>query len=115
LTSAGRRGWRRGVGRPVEDDEPFLALLADPGGYVFIDEALDRAERPVQGVESERVLEACAGREQPSDGGTRVTALERRDEFREAEISARVVARFGRTAWRKQAIAIYDSLVEAHG
>jgi glycosyltransferase involved in cell wall biosynthesis len=44
-----------------------------------------------------------------------LTALERRDEFREAEISARVVARFGRTAWRKRAMAIYDSLVGAHG
>ncbi len=44
-----------------------------------------------------------------------LTALERRDEFREAEISARVVARFGRTAWRTQAMAIYESLVEAHG
>ena len=37
-----------------------------------------------------------------------LTALDRRDEFREAEISARVVARFGRTAWRTQAMAIYE-------
>jgi glycosyltransferase involved in cell wall biosynthesis len=44
-----------------------------------------------------------------------LTALERRDEFREAEISARVVARFGRTAWRAQAMAIYESLVGTHG
>jgi teichuronic acid biosynthesis glycosyltransferase TuaC len=44
-----------------------------------------------------------------------LTALERRHEFREAEISARVVARFGRTAWRARAMTIYDSLVGAHG
>jgi teichuronic acid biosynthesis glycosyltransferase TuaC len=44
-----------------------------------------------------------------------LTALDRRDEFGEAEISARIVARFGRTAWRKQAMTIYDSLVETHG
>ena len=44
-----------------------------------------------------------------------LTALDRRDEFREAEISARVVARFGRTAWRAQAMGIYELLVEAHG
>jgi teichuronic acid biosynthesis glycosyltransferase TuaC len=44
-----------------------------------------------------------------------LTALERRHEFREAEISARVVARFGRTAWRERAMAIYESLVGTHG
>jgi teichuronic acid biosynthesis glycosyltransferase TuaC len=44
-----------------------------------------------------------------------LTALERRHEFGEAEISARVVARFGRTAWRKRAMAIYESLVGKHG
>jgi teichuronic acid biosynthesis glycosyltransferase TuaC len=44
-----------------------------------------------------------------------LTALERRHEFREAKISARVVARFGRMAWRTQAMKIYESLVEAHG
>jgi glycosyltransferase involved in cell wall biosynthesis len=42
-------------------------------------------------------------------------ALDRRAEFREAEISERVIARFGRTAWRKQAMTIYDSLVGVHG
>jgi len=76
------------------------------------------------------VVTRCGGPEEfvgPKDGVTIeaddpaamtagiLTALERRQEFREAEISARVVARFGRTAWRKQAMAIYDSLVETHG
>ena len=42
-------------------------------------------------------------------------ALDRRAEFRESEISERVIARFGRAAWRKQALAIYDSLTGAHG
>ena len=44
-----------------------------------------------------------------------LTALERRHEFRETEISARVVARFGRTAWRARAMAIYESLVGTRG
>jgi len=44
-----------------------------------------------------------------------LSALERRDRFNEAEISTRVVARFGRKAWRKQAMALYQSLMESHG
>jgi glycosyltransferase involved in cell wall biosynthesis len=42
-------------------------------------------------------------------------ALERRSEFREREISNRIITRFGREAWCKQAIATYLSLVAAHG
>ena len=44
-----------------------------------------------------------------------LTALDRRSQFRESEISERVIARFGRTAWREQAMGIYESLVGAHG
>jgi teichuronic acid biosynthesis glycosyltransferase TuaC len=44
-----------------------------------------------------------------------LVALERRHEFREAEISARITARFGRAAWCRQAMAIYQSLVTGHG
>jgi glycosyltransferase involved in cell wall biosynthesis len=44
-----------------------------------------------------------------------LAALDRRHEFREAEISARVIARFGREAWRRQAMGIYESLVSSHG
>jgi glycosyltransferase involved in cell wall biosynthesis len=44
-----------------------------------------------------------------------LSALDRRQDFNEAEISARVVARFGRTAWRKRAMELYESLVGEHG
>jgi glycosyltransferase involved in cell wall biosynthesis len=44
-----------------------------------------------------------------------LAALERRREFREAEISARITARFGRAAWCREALAIYESLLVPHG
>ena len=44
-----------------------------------------------------------------------LTALDRRSEFDEAEISARVTARYGREAWRGQAMGIYESLAGAQG
>jgi glycosyltransferase involved in cell wall biosynthesis len=44
-----------------------------------------------------------------------LAALDRRRDFREAEISARITDRFGRAAWCERAIATYQSLVSAHG
>ncbi|MEO8455619.1 MAG: glycosyltransferase [Sphingomicrobium sp.] len=44
-----------------------------------------------------------------------IEALDRRAEFREAEISARIIGRFGPAAWRDQAMAIYRSLRPKHG
>lgn len=42
-----------------------------------------------------------------------LAALERRREFCEADISARMIDRFGRAAWCRQAMAIYRSLVRS--
>jgi glycosyltransferase involved in cell wall biosynthesis len=44
-----------------------------------------------------------------------LSALDRRREFGETEISARITRRFGRRAWRSEAMAIYDSLVRENG
>ena len=76
------------------------------------------------------VVTRCGGPEEfvgPEDGimveaddpaalaGGILAALERRGDFREAEISARMVARFGREVWRREALTLYETLVGANG
>jgi hypothetical protein len=40
-----------------------------------------------------------------------IQAMSMRDSFDGAAISRRIIARFGREAWRRQAMAMYESVI----